>query len=373
MIKDSVYTKSLVDYINDVKPYSSKLVDISVGYQFSDSVACRITEAHTINTNINGSQLIEFAFNGQQLNFALPLSSLTDDAFIGFSNYNTVGQAAVNAIGSVIDSSTPFVSFTRGTQTTIGGNLTVALVDNTHVISSFVTDQYGHVTPLTATTSRTGITIGTVVRRLVGNSFSYSIELNPAYMNAFVPVGTNAFILTRQKTGICSIVNVNITENFKAELDKLMLDFINMKNTNVDYPDGYDMGAFDTGGYGETDSQIGDLASTMIESLSIVSTPVSGGVTEQIVMLNVPNAQQYDVFSINVTDAQKVIINHNFGDTVTDGPNASTGGVAISIIGATATSVSNPYITNSTPLFTTTEVLFATAVTCTINVTVSRA
>lgn len=74
MIKDSSYVQSLIDYVNDVKPYSSKLVDVVVEYQFTDSFIVDISDLHTIQMNIGLAEHASVVLNDKLkigLNMAL--------------------------------------------------------------------------------------------------------------------------------------------------------------------------------------------------------------------------------------------------------------------------------------------------------------
>lgn len=73
---NSKYVGSLVSYLNDTKPYHSKLTEIAEEYQFFDTMAVKITEKTIVRTKVNPAWLYNFFSSGDQGANTLPLKQL---------------------------------------------------------------------------------------------------------------------------------------------------------------------------------------------------------------------------------------------------------------------------------------------------------
>lgn len=64
MIKDSAYVQSLVDYIKDIKPYHSKLIDVVVEYQYEDKFSVALVEDHATELELSTYWCRRFTYDG---------------------------------------------------------------------------------------------------------------------------------------------------------------------------------------------------------------------------------------------------------------------------------------------------------------------
>lgn len=109
--KNSRYISSLVSYINDTKPFHSKLTEVVEEYQFFDEMSVKFTESFASRTKINPAWLYSFYSSGSAINNRMPLKQLNFHlASVFSSNANTTaGTVKVGRDENTDLASVPYV------------------------------------------------------------------------------------------------------------------------------------------------------------------------------------------------------------------------------------------------------------------------
>ena len=71
-ISDTVDVDSLVSYINDIKPYHSKLTDVTIEYQANENVGVGITDASTMALTLSSVWQYNEVSDGQTTIYRIP-------------------------------------------------------------------------------------------------------------------------------------------------------------------------------------------------------------------------------------------------------------------------------------------------------------
>lgn len=386
MIQDSTYVQGLVDYINDIKPYSSKLTDVATEYLFYDAMDVKVTDSHYITAHLNSIWTLDFNYNGSRLIYQLPMNGLSSDVAFNFSNYNILGAASYNSVGAVWNNSSQFV---LTTQVQDGNN--ISFYDNTSIVTGTQLDHWGNtVLKVEPEAGRTGQLIGTLAK--INNATPYYIfEFSKVYLDTFASLDTGIQIVVAQKTGTCDTVNVAFTEATQWVIAENIDKVLRVHSSNDDTDDNRDKGSsYDTTQYDDVygydgpsiDSLI--AAATVFEKLVVRSITQEGYITE-IVSISKPNTTTLDTFVYDTHQVSELIINHFMGDPDPAGPHASTGGVEVfaevlppinadittyvPVLIVPAPTISNPYINNVPKLFNTTKIVFGSPTDCRIRIT----
>jgi hypothetical protein len=116
MRSDSLDVSSLISYINDIKPFHTKLTSVLVEYQANDNLFAEILDAHTISTELSSVWQDAFISDGQRTRYRIPATVFPRSAD---SFHQSVRRGVTDAVPG--RPATYLVPYNNGITVTING------------------------------------------------------------------------------------------------------------------------------------------------------------------------------------------------------------------------------------------------------------